>query len=118
MQGPTQDIVVTSEPPGATITPTDYKTWVKTPGVIVLERSQSTILTARLYGYEDQKIKVKCDVSAWLFGNAVGQFYPWTFLSVADGSIALLMLDMSTGSIGTLTPKVIHFEMEKNRELQ
>jgi hypothetical protein len=111
MNGPTQEIKVTSNPPGATVTPTDYKYWTKTPGVIALDRNNSTVLTARLYGYEDAKQEIKCGLSPWVFGNAAGQLYPWAFMGVPHGAVALGILDVSTGSIGNLTPTEIHFEL-------
>lgn len=104
VNGPTQDIVVTSNPPGATITPTDYKCWVKTPGIITLDRTNSTILTARLYGYEDSKQEIKCELSLCPIVTAT------TELLIYPGLI-FTMLDCNTGSIGHLTPTEIHFEL-------
>jgi hypothetical protein len=111
MNGPTQKIKVTSNPSGAWVTTTDFRCWVKTPGEIELERSHSTILTASLYGYEDCKKKIKCSLSPFIAGNAVGQLYPWSFLGIADGGIVLTLFDLSTGSVGNLTPTKVHFEL-------
>lgn len=97
--GPYQDVVITSNPPGAIVTPIDYKCWVKTPGILKLERKNSTVLTARLRGYEDAKQKIQVKLSPWLLGNAVG-WIP-----------SLLLLDLSTGSLGVLSPTEVHFEL-------
>ena len=84
--------------------------------MITLDRTNSTILTARLAGYEDMRAQVRCGISPWIFGNSAGQFYPRAFMGVADGSVALLMLDMSTGSFCELSPSHIHFKMIKKGE--
>lgn len=110
MNGPTQEIKVTSNPPGAIITTTAFE-WIKTPGTIKLPRANSTTLTANLFGYEEMKQEMKVSLSPWVAGNAVGQFYPWTFMGQASGVVALTILDLSTGSIGTLSPAEVHFEL-------
>lgn len=110
MHGPTQDIIVTSNPPGAIITTTTFE-WIKTPGIFKLPRANSTELTAELYGYEIAKQKIKCELTPWIFGNAVGEFYPWTFMHQASGGGALTIFDLSTGSVGILSPTEVHFEL-------
>lgn len=108
LHGPTQEIVVTSNPPGAIVTPTDYKCWVKTPGIITLDRNQGTTLTARLYGYEDMKIKIKWGVSPWAMGNMAALEYPWLIMGCQPVA-AIWALDAD--SIGELSPTEIHFEL-------
>jgi len=111
--GPMQKVYVTSSPPGATITNTRYTCWIKTPGVMVLERANSTILTARLFGYQEAKAKVKVSLSPWLLGNVVG----WDttlniiYVPMIPTTAALLVGDMVTGSVGTLSPNTVHFEL-------
>jgi uncharacterized protein YceK len=110
IQGPYQEIPVYSTPPGAIVTNTSYTAWVKTPGVLKLKRSEPTVLTARLFGYEDEKIKIKSSFSPLILGNAAGQFYPWLISKIYPG-IAALMFDLSTGSPFELSPKECHFVM-------
>jgi len=120
MHGPTQDIVVTSNPPGAVVTPTDYTCWVRTPGVISLKRSDSTILTARLMGYEDMKIKVNCTLTPWLLGNGAFAWYDvqwWTGLDIPLAGV-LALGDLMTGSIGQLSPAKVHFELIPKKKHQ
>lgn len=108
MNGPTQDIVVTSNPPGATITPTDYKCWVKTPGIIALDRNQGTVLTARLYGYEDAKIKINWGISPWAFCNMIALQHPG---SIAGSQLTGAVWAADADSIGNLSPDKVHFEL-------
>lgn len=113
MHGPYQEIKVTSNPPGATITNTEYTCWIKTPGVMKLKRANSTVLTARLYGYKEAKQKVRANISPWLAGNAAGYWSPTTFFSNhVPAYYVLLMGDMATGSVGQLSPTEVHFELE------
>lgn len=109
MHGPTQDIVITSNPPGAIVTTTTFE-WIKTPGTFKIPRANSTTLTANLHGYETAKQKLQVKLTPWIFGNAAGAFYPWTFLTVMP-DVALTMLDLSTGSIGVLSPGEVHFDL-------
>lgn len=104
MNGPTQEITVTSDPPGAIVTPTDYKCWIKTPGIITLDRNNNTVLTARLYGYKDAKQEISWGISPWAFGNLVVLQYPWAIVGCqfADAD-----------SIGNLSPNEVHFELIK-----
>lgn len=111
MHGPTQDISVTSNPPGATVTTTTFE-WIKTPGIFKLPRANPTELTAELYGYETAKQKIKCGLTPWIFGNAAGEFYPGTFIQIhVIPTIALTMVDLVTGSVGVLSPNEVHFEL-------
>lgn len=113
VHGPTQEVIVTSNPSGATITNTRYTCWIKTPGVMKLKRANSTTLTARLFGYKEAKQKVKVNLSPWLLGNGVGwdMVLNASYVPVVPVTVALLMGDMATGSVGTLSPNVIHFEL-------
>lgn len=114
MHGPTQEIIVTSNPPGATVTNTRYTCHIKTPGVMVLERANSTILTAKLWGYQTAKQEVKVSLSPWVFGDTAGydMMLNTNYVPVAPVTIVLLVGDMTTGSVGTLSPNVVHFELE------
>lgn len=117
MHGPTQDISVTSNPPGAIVTTTTFE-WIKTPGTFKLPRANSTQLKAELYGYETAKQKLKCELTPWIFGNAAGEFYPGTFIQIhLIPSIALTIVDLSTGSVGQLTPSEVHFELVSKKKL-
>lgn len=108
MNGPTQDIVVTSNPPGATIITTTFE-WIKTPGTFKLPRNNSTTLTANLYGYETAKQDINCELSLWPIVSAIGE------LSIYPGLI-FTTLDLSTGSVGHLTPNEVHFELVSKKK--
>ena len=113
MHGSTQEVAVTSNPPGAIVTNTDYTCWIKTPGVMVLDRANSTVLTARLFGHEDAKAKVKVSLSPWLLGNAAGwdMMLNVGYVPVVPVTVVLLVGDMATGSVGQLSPNTVHFEL-------
>lgn len=115
MNGPTQDIAVTSNPPGAIVTTTTFE-WIRTPGTFKLPRANSTTLTANLYGFETAKQELKCELTPWIFGNATGAIYPWTIIGI-EPYIALIMIDLTTGSVGQLNPTDIHFELVSNKKL-
>lgn len=105
----TQDVFVTSKPPGAIVTTTTSE-WIKTPGIFTLPRANSTTLTARLPGYEEAKQEVKSELSPWIFGNGIGGLCfgtAFNFMPV----IALTIADFSTGSTGELSPIDVHFEL-------
>jgi hypothetical protein len=109
MNGPNQNIVVTSNPPGAIVT-TAAGEWIKTPDTFKLPRAKSTVLTARLVGYEDAEQKIKNELSLWMFGNGAGSFYAGTVYNWLP-AIALTIIDFSTGSAGVLSPTEVHFEL-------
>jgi len=109
MNGPNQNIVVTSNPPGAIVTTTSLK-WIKTPGTFKLPRSHSTTLTANLPGYAEAKQEIKSELSLWLFGNGAGSFYGGPIFNFFP-AIALTIVDLSTGSARQLSPNEIHFEL-------
>lgn len=106
--GPTQEIIVTSDPMGATVTPTDYKCWVKTPGILELDRNHGTVLTARLEGYEDCKVELKWGVSPWAFFNMIALQYPE---SEAGCQLLGVTWAADADSIGNLSPNEVHFEL-------
>ncbi len=110
VQGPYQEIKVTSDPPGAVVTDTAFMAWTITPGVLNLKRCDPTTLTATLYGYEDEKIELKSSISPFIAGNAAGELYPWLLFDLYPG-IVTLIFDLSTGSPFELSPKECHFVM-------
>jgi len=111
--GPTQYVYITSNPPGAIVTNTCYTARIKTPDIIELKRANSTILTAKLFGYEKQKKKLQVSLTPYLLGNGIGSFYTVQLFTTNDipGCQFLFMGDMITGSVGHL-PERIHFELE------
>ena len=113
MHGPTQEIKITSNPPGALVVTEDFNHHARTPCVFLLPRSNSTILTSELMGYERMSLKVKCDVSLLLIGNSVGVFTPLLWFDNIPINYLLFMGDITTGSVGVLTPNEVHFEMVK-----
>jgi uncharacterized protein YceK len=110
MNGPYQQIPVTSIPPGAIVTTTNYNSWVRTPGILKIERANSTILTARLDGYEPAKQKLEAKLSPWIFGNGAGTFSP-RIIGAVNGILASLIVDLASGSACELTPKEVHFKL-------
>lgn len=117
MHGPTQEVWVTSNPSGAKITNEDYTCWIRTPGVMKLKRANSTILKAKLFKYETQRQKLQVHWSPWLLGNGSGwdTMLNASYVPVVPVTIALLIGDMATGSVGTLLPAEVHFELEPIR---
>ena len=113
IHGPYQEVMVTSDPPGAVVTNTDYTCHITTPGIMKLKRANSTVLTAKLFQYETQKKKLQVHISPFILGNGTGLWYTvQTFTQDANGGAVLLIGDMTTGSIGYLTPDSIHFVFE------
>ena len=104
----TQDVFVTSRPPGAIVTTTSK--WIKTPGIFTLPRTKSIILTARLPGYEEAKQEIKSGLSPWTFGNGIGGLCFGTAFHFVP-VIALTIADFSTGSTGELSPIDVHFKL-------
>ena len=114
--GPYQEVMVTSDPPGAIITNQDYTCHIKTPGIMKLKRANSTVLTAKLFQYETQKKKLQVHISPFILGDGAGLWYTvQTFTRDANGGAILLIGDMTTGSIGYLTPDSIHFVFEPDK---
>lgn len=105
----TQDVFVTSRPSGAIVTTTSGKR-IKTPDIFKLPRTNSTILTARLSGYENAEQKIKSELSLWIFGNGAGGALIGTAFNFMP-VIALTIVDFTTGSLGVLSPAEVHFEL-------
>lgn len=112
--GSTQEVVVTSNPPGAKITNEDYTCWIRTPGIMKLKRANSTILTARLFKYETQKRKLQVHLSPWLAaGSGLGGWYAIGIFTEVHNPLRLVLVmgDIFTGSVGYLSPAKVHFEL-------
>ena len=114
MNGPNQDIVVTSNPPGAIVTTTTLKR-TQTPGTLTLPRTHSTTLTANLFGYQEAKQDIKSELSPWIFGNGVGSFFVGTVYNFFP-AIAFTIVDFSTGSARQLKPAKVHFELVPTKQ--
>ena len=104
----TQDIFVTSKPPGAIVTTTTK--WIKAPGIFTLPRTKSTTLIARLPGYEEMEQEIKSGLSPWIFGNGIGGLCFGTVFNFMPVAI-LTIVDFSIGSTGELSPTEVHFEL-------
>lgn len=97
MSGSTQEIPISSTPPGATVT-ADNGTSITTPGAIVLKRKVKHTLVADLAGYPQQQVQLEKKLNNWVWGN------------ILIGGIIGLVIDMVSGSVDELHPKEVHFQ--------
>lgn len=97
MSGSTQEIPISSTPPGAVVT-ADSGTRITTPGSIVLRRKTRHTLVAELPGYPQQQVQLEKKLNNWVWGN------------ILIGGLIGLVIDMVSGSIDELHPKEVHFQ--------
>jgi predicted small secreted protein len=95
--GQYQDVTVTSEPPGATVSAGDGLS-ITTPGTFKLARNQCYTLTAEFPGAEPQQIELKRKVQGWFWGN---------ILMVSGAGCAI---DLTSGSAYKLVPGKVNFD--------
>ena len=91
ISGSTQDIPISSTPPGATVT-ADDGTSITTPGTLVLKRKTAHTLVAEYPGHEQQQKKLKKKLNNWVWGN------------ILFGGIIGLAIDMVSGAVNELKP--------------
>lgn len=99
MSGSTQEIAISSTPPGATVT-ADSGTSITTPGSIVLRRNIRHTLVAELPGYKQQQVQLEKKLNNWVWGN------------ILIGGLIGLVIDMVSGAIDELHPKEVHFQFQ------
>ncbi len=99
ISGKRQNVFVTSDPPGATVT-ADSGMSVVTPGKINLKRKHKHLLTASLPGYEAMDRHIGKKLNGWIFAGVL-----WDF------GIFSIPTDLITGAANTLTPGEVHFHL-------
>ncbi len=105
MHGKYQDIPITSEPSGATVTATSGQK-IATPGTMMLIRNKPVILKAELEGYEPAEQKLSPKVAGWFFGN------------ILAGGIIGGAIDHSSGAGSDLVPHDVHFNLVPIKETE
>lgn len=100
MTGTKQEIPITSNPKGATITLNNIQSKV-TPDVLSISRKGQYNITAEFQGYKSQTIKLKRNINNWLLADLL-----WDF------GIITWPIDFISGSAYDYSPKSIHFELE------
>ena len=93
INGPTETVSVSSNPPGATVT--DGKTSKVTPTQFVLDRDHDYILTISKPGFETEHVKIEHVISGWVAGNLL------SFGILGAG------VDATSGAMWRLTPDTI-----------
>ena len=101
MCGSTQDVAITSVPPGATVT-AQNGVLVITPGVLTLKRKDIHVLTATFPGYTAQAKVLERKLNGWLWAD-----FFWDF-GIITGSI-----DFATGAAYKISPNVVNFKFTK-----
>lgn len=95
IHGTTQEIPVTSEPPGATVATTgDVKT--TTPGKLELKRKTGHVLTFTKEGYKPETTKLESVLSGAVAGNIIA------------GGLIGWGVDAATGGDSRLVPESVH----------
>ena len=98
INGKTQEIQVSTNPTGATVSIDTMQT-VITPATVNLRRNKDYIFTITKQGYQTQIIPVTGVLSGWVLGNLV-------FGGLIGGAV-----DAATGSGFTLTPEKINIAL-------
>lgn len=97
ISGKTQNLRVTSVPPGATVVaePGGYR--VTTPAEITLRRKDAPYrLTFSLDGHEPYSVTISSGTNGWVWGNLI------------LGGIIGIIVDSSTGAANKLEPGEVH----------
>ena len=106
MQGTTQGIAITSNPPGALIT-VDKQTYGKTPAMVKLERKSTHVVKFELAGYDPLVMTIKRSISGWAWGNMV--FGGGGLI----GGLIGLAVDAHSGGLYKLSPDHLHATLAK-----
>ena len=110
VSGSTQDISVSSVPPGATVTAMPGSTKATTPGVLTLHRKDGPYnVTFSLDGYNPYTVSLTADTNGWVFGNIV--------LGGGLISVVGLLIDTDTGASLKLSPDEINANLIKSGEI-
>jgi uncharacterized protein YceK len=102
INGTSQKIQATSNPPGATVKVDDANSYV-TPVKLRLERRRDHVLTFTKDGYESQTVRMMHVISEVVVGNTLlGGPLGWVF-------------DIFAGTQYKLMPNPVHVELNKNK---
>ena len=101
MQGPKQNVGISSIPSGAKVT-IDGQIVGYTPLTVELSRKDNHVIRIELEGYSPYEITLTRKVSGWVAGNII------------FGGIIGLAIDAITGSMYKLTPEQIQAELKKS----
>ena len=131
-----QKIPVTSSPMGAKII-VDGKERGETPMEVVLKRKQAHLIRIEMEGYDPYEISISRKKSPWrsIIGNLIiggiptgmvseyiwgetasedkpltGEYFWYGFIA---GFVALMIVDVATGSMGYLAPKKVVVDLSK-----
>jgi len=104
VSGTTQEIEVTSVPPGARVTAEPGDLSVRTPDVLKLRRKEAPYrLTFSMDGYEPYSVTIASNTNGWVWGNLI------------IGGLIGIVVDYSTGAAEALSPKQVHANLIENR---
>jgi hypothetical protein len=98
IQGSTQQIPVTSTPPGATIVVNGFQR-LQTPAVLELSRKESHQLEFTLDGYHPEMILIRQVTSNMIAGNIIA------------GGLIGFAVDHSTGAAFRLVPEIVDISL-------
>jgi hypothetical protein len=97
ISGTTQNIGVSSTPPGATVTAEPGGHRVVAPAKMTLRRKEAPYrLSFNLEGYQPYNVTISADTNGWIFGNLI------------IGGIIGIIVDSSTGASNKLSPGEVH----------
>lgn len=97
ISGKTQDILVSSLPPGATVTANPTGEHVITPAKLTLRRDEAPYrLSFRLDGYEPYNVTISSATNGWVYANLL------------LGGIVGLIVDFATGAATKLQPEEVN----------
>lgn len=99
VHGPNQEVVVETQPPGASVFVDGYREG-RTPTRLKLSRVSSYDLRIRLEGYEPAQLQLRRERSPWTFGNIVFLYFPG------------YIVDAAVGSNGKIVPSQISLKLE------
>ena len=104
MSGETQNIKISSSPPGVTVTadPGGYR--AATPAEMVLPRASGGYrLKFEKEGYAPVEVSLTSSTNGWVWGN------------ILFGGLIGLVVDFNTGAAYTLSPETVHADLDAIR---
>ena len=99
INGSTQNVAITSNPPGASATVLPEQKELVTPGQVELPRRQVHTVLFQLEGYQPATIYLDRNYSYWTAGNLI------------LGGVVGLAVDQSTGANYRLVPEPVHVDL-------
>ncbi len=102
ISGSEQEISLTSQPSGATVTVEPGGQQATTPGTLLLKRKDGPYrLNFTLDGHEPYSVMLTTDMNGWVYGNLI------------LGGIIGFLIDSSTGASTTLNPDEVNANLVK-----